>query len=308
MKRLASAVFLLLLAACSRPADTTQNAAPPEAAAPAVSGPATGGWMVTDGIKTPESVWVDPATGFVYTSQVDGAPDARDGNGRIVKLTGDGRVISTTWAAGLSAPKGLRGCNGTLWVADLDEVIGISLATGAESARVKIPGAKFLNDVECATDGTVYVADTVASSIYSVKDGRAQLFADGEDLEYPNGLLLEGDHLVVGGWGKPEADFSTKVPGRLYALDLKTRQQTLITPMPFANIDGVESDGGGGYIVSDFNAGTLLHVNAKGESRLLQQFKPGAADIGYAAKTHIVIVPHMNENTVASYDISSALK
>ena len=88
------------------------------------------------------------------------------------------------------------------------------------------------------------------------------MFAEGEDLEYPNGLLVEGDSLVVGGWGKPEADFTTKVPGRLFKLDLKTKKKTLITPEPTANIDGLESDGKGGYIVSDYLAGKILHISA----------------------------------------------
>ncbi len=82
----------------------------------------------------------------------------------------------------------------------------------------------------------------------------------------------------------------------------------LVTAKPFANIDGLESDGTGGYLVTDWTAGKLLHVSATGESRLVQQFAPGSADIGYAPATHVVIVPHMNENTLASYDISEALK
>ena len=77
---------------------------------------------------------------------------------------------------------------------------------------------KFLNDVAVGADGTVYVSDMMASKIYAIKDGKASVFAEGEQLEYPNGLFVEGERLVVGGWGKPEADFSTKVPGRLYML------------------------------------------------------------------------------------------
>jgi hypothetical protein len=142
---------------------------------------------------------------------------------------------------------------------------------------------------------------------YAIKDGKVTTFAEGEQLEYPNGLLVEGNRLIVGSWGKPEADFTTKVPGRLFALDLITKQKTLITQKPFANIDGVESDGRGGYLISDYLKGKILRVSASGETRDVQTFMPGAADIGFIPSINAVIVPHMNENKVAAYDISAAL-
>ena len=301
----------LLLAACGggsqAPAEPPAAEAPAPAAAPAPA-PLAGGWTATDGIETPESVYVDAASGFIFASQIAGMPDGRDGNGRIVKLGGDGQVVSSTFVTGLNAPKGLRAHNGTLWTADLDEVIGIDIATGAVQTRVKITGAMFLNDVAVGSDGTVYVSDMMANRIYAVRDASATMFADGEQLEWPNGLLVDGNRLIVGGWGKPKADFSTDVPGRLFALDLQTKAKTPITPKPFANIDGVESDGRGGYIVSDYLAGKVLHVSATGESRELRQFMPGTADIAFVPTGNVLVVPHMNENTVAAYDLSDVLK
>lgn len=263
-------------------------------------------WEVTQGIATPESAHFDPGSGFIFSSQVDGAPTARDGNGRIVKISIDGKMVDANWATGFNAPKGLQACDGTLWTADLDEVVGITIATGVVATRIRIAGAQFLNDVACAGD-TLFVSDTLASRIYSVTNGVASLFAEGEDLEYPNGLLVDGSRLIVGGWGKPAADFSTDVPGRLYALNLTTKAKTLITPQPFANIDGVESDGKGGYVISDYMAGTVQRVLPSGEVRVLRTFKAGAADIDFIPGTGTLIVPHMNENRVAAYDIRSAL-
>ncbi len=313
MKLLPRLSFLVslagLVAGCGGPANPPQTAETtiaPALVARAV--PVTAGWTATDGISAPESAYVDPGSGFIFTSQVVGMPDARDGNGRIAKLNGDGTVIAADWVTGLNAPKGLRSQEGTLWVADLDEVIGVEIATGKVTAHVKLDGSMLPNDVACGADGTVYISDTFGSKIYAVKDGKASVFAEGESLEYPNGLLVEGDRLIVGGWGKPEADFSTKVPGRLFALDLKTKQKTLITPNPFANIDGLESDGRGGYIVSDFTAGKILHVTAGGDSILVRQFAQGTADIGFLPASKIIIVPHMNDSKVATYDVSDVIK
>jgi hypothetical protein len=66
----------------------------------------------------PGSVFFDPASGFVFSSQVEGAPDARDGNGRIVKLNRDLSLVKADFVTGLNAAKGERVCGGTLWTAD----------------------------------------------------------------------------------------------------------------------------------------------------------------------------------------------
>jgi sugar lactone lactonase YvrE len=237
-----------------------------------------------------------------------GQPNEKDGNGHIVKATADGKVVTAAWVTGLNAPKGLRSYRGTLWTTDIDEVVGIDIATGKITSRVKPAGAQFLNDVATGPDGTVYVSDMMLSRIYAVKDGKASIFAEGPDLEWPNGLLIAANRLIVAAWGKLEADFSTKVPGRVFALDLKTKQKTLITPNPSGNFDGLESDGKGGYLATDYLAGKLVRISPKGQIRVIREFTQGSADIGFIPKSNTVIIPHMNENKVSAYDISDALK
>jgi hypothetical protein len=265
-------------------------------------------WTVTEGIQTPESAYVDPASGDIYASSVAGMPAEKDGKGSIAKISADGKTVNATWVTGLNAPKGLRSFEGTLWTTDIDEIVGIDMATGKIKSKTKVAGAQFLNDTAVGSDGTVYVTDMMANKIMALKGGKTSVFAEGEDLEWPNGLLVEGDSLVVGGWGKPEADFTTKVPGRLYKLDLKTKKKTLITPEPFANIDGLESDGKGGYIATDYLAGKVLRISADGQSSTLTTFMPSTADIAFIAADNKLIVPHMNENKIVAYDISGALQ
>ena len=306
-KRLAPVVFALALTAC--------NSEPAKEEAPATTEPASKPaavelWTITLGIDAPESTYVDPNSGDIYVSLIGGMPGEKDGNGRIAKISRDGRTTNATWADGLNAPKGLRSYEGTLWTADIDEIVGFEMATGKAKSRVKVPNAMFLNDVAIGSDGTVYVSDMLASRIYALKDGKVALFAEGENLEYPNGLLVDGDALVVGGWGsKPDPnDFSTTVLGHLYKLDIKTKVKTLVTPEPTANIDGLESDGHGGYIFSDYLAGKILHVTPDGNVKLLTTFMPGTADIAFLPSQRRLIVPHMNENKIGAYDLSGALE
>jgi sugar lactone lactonase YvrE len=263
---------------------------------------------VTEGIQTPESTYVDPASGDIYVSSVEGMPAEKDGKGHISKISGDGKTVNAIWVTGLNAPKGLRSYGGTLWVTDIDEIVGIDMATAKVKSKTKVNGAQFLNDTAVGSDGTVYVSDMMGNKIIALKDGKTSVVAEGEELEYPNGLLVEGDSLVVGGWGKPKADFTTEVPGRLFKWDLKTKKKTLITPEPTANIDGLESDGKGGYIATDYLAGKVLHITADGKVKTLTTFMPSTADIAFIPAENRLIVPHMNENKIVAYDISGALQ
>jgi hypothetical protein len=321
MARNASRHLLVLIvlvfgfAACGggsrEPASATPppaTSAPPPSAASTAPPVVKAGWTATD-MRAPESVYYDEASGYLYVSQINGQPGDKDGNGRISKLGLDGSVVTADWVTGLNAPKGLRSFGGTLWCADIDEMIGADIATGKVTSRIKIDGAQFLNDVAAGADGTIYASDMMGNKIYALKDGKVSVFAEGEQLEYPNGLFVDGERLVVGGWGKPEADFTTKVPGHLYMLDLKTKQKTLITKQPLGNIDGVEQDARGGFVVTDYIAGKFIQVSANGESRVIRQFKPGLADHTFLyAQGDILIAPHMNENTVAAYDMAADMK
>lgn len=268
-------------------------------------------WSMSEGLNAPESAYFDTASGMLFVSQVgllpNGTPMDKDGNGVISKLSRDGKVIAAKWVTGLNSPKGLRSHGGTLWVADVDELVAIDIGGGAIKSRTKVDGAKFLNDVATGPDGTVYVSDMITSKIHSIKDGKVGTVAEGDQLEHPNGLLVEGGNLIVAAWGKPEPDFSTKVPGHLYRINLATGAKTLITPKPTGNLDGVESDGRGGYVVSDWMAGKVFHIAANGDTRLLKQFKQGAADIAYLPSTRTLIVPHMLENRVQAYDVSTEM-
>jgi sugar lactone lactonase YvrE len=260
-------------------------------------------WSVDKGLAAPESAYLDPETGFLFVSNIDGEGAKKDGNGYISKLTPQGEVIAAKWATGLDAPKGLRSAKGKLWVSDIDQVVSISLADGKIVDRIAIEGAKFLNDVAAGPDGTVYVSDMPESKIYVISGGKATLFAEGEQLESPNGLLVDGDRLLLAAWGYA-ADFMPKTPGRLLSLDLKTKNVTPITKAPTGNLDGIELDGRGGYVVTDWVAGKVFHISASGEARVVGQFAKGTADHAYLPKEKLLIMPHMMENRVVAYELS----
>ena len=255
-------------------------------------------WSVTEGMDSPESVYYDAASGFVFSSQIGGDAAAKDGNGRIVKLTIDGKVVDTKWSkATLNAPKGLRSYRGTLFVADIDEVVGFEIASGREVSRVRTD-AKFLNDLTTAPDGTIYASDSFQNRIYVVRDGAASVFVESPKLALPNGVLVDGGRLIVA------IDGGQGVVATLYAVDLRTKDLTQLTTQSIGTPDGLESDGEGGFIVSDVGRGGLYHVDAKGESKQIRQLDRQPADISYVPGRKLLLVPHLGLNRVSAYDLS----
>ena len=156
-------------------------------------------WTLTGDFASPESAYYHAGSNAVFVSSINGQILEKDGNGYISRLSPDGKMVSAKWVTGLNAPKGMRSLGGTLWVTDIDEVVSIDIATARITARVKVEGAQFLNDLATAPDGTVYASDSGLARIYAVKDGKSSVFVEGADLvDVPNGLLVDGTRLVLG--------------------------------------------------------------------------------------------------------------
>lgn len=267
-------------------------------------------WSINENIKAPESCYYNKSTGHLYISQIgEGGGMGKDGDGWISKYDLKGKLIKDKWAVGLNAPKGLRSDGSRIWVTDIDRIVSYNINSGVKEHDIKIDGAKFLNDLACSKDGTVYFSDMIASKIYQYKNKEISILIEGADIEHPNGLLVEGENLIIGAWGKEiQDDFTTKTLGRLLSLNLKTKKITPITAKPLGNLDGVESDGKGGYVVTDWIAGKVFHVQKSGAYKTLATFPKGAADHAFIADKKILILPEMLENKVGAFDLSPLIK
>lgn len=260
-------------------------------------------WSGCDNCSEPESAYYDQATDTIFISNVGGAPDGKDGKGWIQKVDSGGKMKGSQWVTGLNAPKGMRSHNGTLWVSDIDEVVAIDIASGKITKKIAISGAKFLNDVVTATDGTVYVSDTFGNKIFVIKNDKAEVFVEGEQTDGPNGLLIDGNELVVAAWGIAAPDWSTKVPGKLFSFNLESKKKTIITEKSLGNLDGLEKFGKD-YLVSDWKAGKVFRVSPKGKAMLLYYGMKGAADIGLINSQKTLIIPRMGENQITAYKLN----
>jgi hypothetical protein len=247
-------------------------------------------WESDPSFKVPESVYFDKAGKVLYVSNIDGEPWGKDGNGSIGKLGLDGKVIAAEWVKGLQAPKGMALSKGTLWVADLSEVVGIDVAKGTVTGRVPVEGASKLNDLTVDAQGVLYVSDSETKKVHKIAGKTVSTLLEG--LKGPNGLLAHG------------ADLFLLDAGTLYQVQADKKLKMLAEGME-GGTDGVEPIKGGGYLVSTWG-GVIYHVGADGTKHVLVDTRPAkqnSADIGFDPETATVYVPTFFKNTVIAYSL-----
>ena len=223
-------------------------------------------WESDASFKVPESVYFDKAGKVLYVSNIEGEPWGKDGAGSIGKLGLDGKVIAAEWVKGLNAPKGMALSKGTLWVADLSDVVGIDVAKGAIATRVAVPGATRLNDVTMDAKGAIYVSDSETKKVHKIEGTTVTTLLEG--LKGPNGLLAHG------------ADLYLLDSGTLYQVQADKKLKMLAEGME-GGTDGVEPIKGGGFVVSTWG-GVIYHVGADGTKHVLmdtREQKQNSADI-----------------------------
>ena len=256
-------------------------------------------WEVK-GLAQPESVVQDPATDSIYVSNIAGAIMQKDGNGFISKLRPDGTFIAREWVKGLNAPTGMALHERALYVADVDELVEINVASGEIAKRHEAKGAIFLNDVAVDQDGTVYVSDTPMNTIWRLKDGIFEPWLANDALNGPNGLLVQGDKLIVASFGKLPDQGAPELGG-LVAVDLKDQSVSKLRGDPIGNLDGLQALEPGLYLVTDWAAGGLYRVDAKGKAERLIKLNKGSADFVYFPDKKTVLVPIMLSNALVAY-------
>jgi hypothetical protein len=264
-------------------------------AAPAIAHPPSS----VQGFTYDESVWWDGETGSFFVTNFGGStldPNGRDPDGWISKLSGEGRMVAAKWVTGLRSPKGMRRLGKDLYVADVGQVVVVDVGGGKIAATIDLDplGAKFPNDVAVdEVTGDVFVSDTGANAIYRIPRGTTtpEVWLSSPDLESPNGLLVDGDKLVVAG--------STN-PGRVLVVDRASKAVTPLggmAPIPGAQLDGIEKQGDT-YLVTDHPGGRLLRVAANGSVKELAKDLKTPADIGWRPGDNTLGVPELSASDV----------
>jgi sugar lactone lactonase YvrE len=279
-------------------------------------------WETPTELKTPESVIYEPNENVLFVSNIDGAPDIKDKQGFISKVSPlNGSIIELNWVIGLDAPKGMTIINNTnntlLYVSDITDLIEIDINSSKIINRYNAPGSAFLNDVASDNQGHIYVSDTVTNTIYRLdtknlgnstnnNNASLQVWLQSPELNGPNGLYVDdtNNKLIVVSFGA----FS-KPGGSIKVVDLQNRTMSSLgkegTAVPIGGLDGIEADNTGRYYyVTDNAAGKLYVVNSNGTGyETLDLQKQGTADLGTILDQNMIIIPMIQDNKLEAFRI-----
>ena len=247
-------------------------------------------WETDSTFKVPESSLYSPSENIIYVSNIDGQSNEKDLKGSISKLGVDGKVVQHNWAINLSAPKGMGIHDKRLYVADLDEVVILELASGKVLQRIPVEGAVFLNDITIHTDGTLYVSDTRKGIIHQVKNSVVSSWL--ENKVGVNGLLLSGDDLY----------FVAK--DTLFKMG-PDKQPVMVTDGMDTSSDGIVELANKDLVVSCWS-GIIYYVHKDGSRKILLDLRPqkiNTADIGLDAEKNILYVPTFFKNKVMAFQV-----
>jgi DNA-binding beta-propeller fold protein YncE len=254
-------------------------------------------------LDAPESAYFDKGSQAWYVSSLGGGfvTLEEDGYGWISKLDKNGKVLKGRWVEGLDAPTGMAAFGNKLYVGDRGCLVEIDIKAAKIIRRIPLANSQFVNDVAAAPNGDIYVSDTFTNTIYKLPvNGKIQVFYTSDGLEYPNGLWVDGNNLIVATWGPMtnRATFETSRKGTLKKLNLQTKQLTNVgAGLPIANMDAVVKYGAN-YYVSDWTGGRLLRVDETGKVKVMLTGFNQFADLGIDLERGVIMMPEMSTGRV----------
>ena len=287
MKPIIYAVFGLLIATSCK-----NNKAAEIAQADTVQIPTATFITETLGLTHCESAVYNAKQNIIYASLIG---EKEPGDGAIATIDLDGKLIDALFISGLNDPKGIAITEYKLYVSDINELVEADLKTGKIIKKYSHEGLEFLNDVAIDGQGNVYVSDTGTSKIYQLDtQGNFSLWLADENLDRPNGLLVQNNTMYVASWG------SQPNGGRVSKIDMTTKAIDSITTI-IGNLDGIRPYDKDRLIISDWNSGMIHLVDYDGNTQLVLQVGQSVGDIAYIQEKKLLLLPMNKQSRLLFY-------
>jgi hypothetical protein len=256
-----------------------------------------------EGFEAPESVL---KTGNrIFVSNIGGKqpnPGAKDQNGFISEVAANGKVLKKVFQKGmLNAPKGMAATAATLYVTDIDRVVGFNLKTGQQVFELPIPEASFLNDLCKAGNNQLAVSESTTGKVYLINTS-GKTFRYLDSIPGANGLTYRAKTKQLYACGMGTQMNGT---GKLFVADLNQENPsfTELPESPTGIFDGLEFTDNNHLIVSDWisfssDKGRLVVYDLDHHTNTSYTVNAGPADIYFDAAARKVYIPYMPKNRV----------
>lgn len=267
----------------------------------------TGNTKTFGGFRFAESISYDPQRDLYVVPSAGMPQDVVANDGYVSLVNTDGTVHTLKWIGvdrnglTLNHPLGSAIANQLLYLADLDHVRWFDLKTGTPRGAVQVPGVtRFLNDLEIAKDGTIYVTHTGDDDpnswrLYKIApDKKVSVMVSGAPLARPNGVTFDqrGNLVVVNIGTNDVLTFSTD--GRLLGTEKSVD----------AGNDGIVVMPDGTKYVSSVRAGTVSRIRPGQAAELIASGIPSAASMTYDPKRNRLAIPMNDWNAITFLELT----
>jgi len=209
-----------------------------------------------------------------------------------MNLTISGNILSLNWIEGLNEPKGMGIRGNSLFIADINELVEVSLETGEVLRKIEIAGKPDLNDITVGSDGTVFVSGSGSNTIYQLKDDSLAEVFRGNEGERFNGLFSEKNRMLL----------ITSASSQFKEINLETGEMKVISEN-MGHGDAIAPVGDGGYLTTSWK-GSVFYVSPEGVPvKLLdtEALEENAADADFSIEEQMLYMPTFFKNRVKAY-------
>ncbi len=249
-------------------------------------------WTIENTLKYPEAVIYDPRNEVLYVSNYfNGGAEC------ISRVSLTGEVLDFNWVEGVNRPTGMCISGWNLYVVERGGVVGIDTRSGEILQRYPIEGVGFINDITVDHYGRLYVTDSQTSAIYRIVDDTAEVWLQNDAIGLPNGILADGEYVYIG-------CTTTSSIERVHQETMEIER--IVQVEREVNIDGLYTDGNGGFYFSQAQGRFIEYNSNTGERRDLINTIAASiycADFAFIPEQNLLIVPTLYGQTLTAYRV-----
>ena len=179
------------------------------------------------GFDSPVSVTQYGGYYYLSNSGKNFGSAAMDGDGFISRIRSDGtqEEVTMKYITGLNNPRGIYAIQGTLYICDVDRLVGIDIRSKNRVFDMSFAKENVtqLTSIVTVDDKKIYLSATDINAIFEV-DLAAKKYVKWAETIAPSGLLIDNNLMYVCSMG------TDSLPnGKLGVIDMKTKKYTQLT-------------------------------------------------------------------------------